>query len=123
MKSALNLILLVGLFISGCSSDDVVVVTENQIEFEAICDTECFSSAFIQRDSEIIWQINEDFNGTWTKSHAFELKEGDRVQLFAMPKDGKHHIIKTRIYVDGVKQAEQDKVCHAGGGCGYSEGP
>ncbi len=89
----------------------------NKIEFKATCDTECYVSAFIDRGGELIWQENPEFKDEFYLEKKTVLKPDDKVLLFVSPKDGKTHYIQTEILIDGVKVANQNKVCHAGGGC------
>ena len=89
----------------------------NKIEFKATCETACYSSAFIDRGGEIIWQESIDFENEFFLEKKTVLLPDDKVLLFVSPKDGKTHYIQTEILIDGVKVANQNKVCHAGGGC------
>jgi len=88
------------------------------IRFEAKCDTKCHVEGFVNRDGEIIKRtVVNEFTDSWEEKFHFELQEDDAITLFVLPADGKTHLIKTAIYVDGELLADQDKVCHAAGGC------
>lgn len=110
-------ILLSAMLMVGCGAEEVPVQKSNEIEFKAECNTLSSASAFINRDDEIIWQETKEFTDNFELSHSTILEEGDKVLLFVMPRDGEVHLIKTEIYIDGELQANQNKVCHAGGGC------
>jgi hypothetical protein len=113
------LILMTALMMSACGGDEVPTVKENVIEFKADCPTICSASAFIDRNSEIVWQETIDFTNKFELTHKTALQPGDKVLLFVMPRDGKVYLIKTEIFIDGALQANQNKVCHAGGGCSF----
>jgi hypothetical protein len=113
--------LFVGILMAGCNGDEVPAIKGNVIEFKAECNTDCSASAFIDRNREIVWQETVEFTDNFELSHTTELQEGDKVLLFVMPRDGEVHIIKTEIFIDGVLQANQNKVCHAGGGCSFTK--
>ncbi|MFT5725293.1 MAG: hypothetical protein ACI9JN_002417 [Bacteroidia bacterium] len=114
------LILFASLLLTACGGDEVPVIKGNDIEFKATCNTLCSATAFIDRGREIIWEETLDFTNTLELSHNFDLQVGDKVLLFVMPRDGEVHLIKTEIYIDEVLQANQNKVCHAGGGCSFT---
>lgn len=107
--------------LAGCSADETPVKKGNEIIFKAECNTTCSVSAFIDRNSEIVWQETTEFDNQFELMHNTVLEEGDKVLLFVMPKDGKIHVIKTEIFIDGELQANQNKVCHAGGGCSFTQ--
>lgn len=115
------MVLLSAAILAGCSGDEIPVQMGNTIDFKAECNTLCSASAFIDRNSEIIWQETKEFTDNFELSHTTTLEEGDKVLLFVMPRDGEVHVIKTEIYIDGTLQANQDKVCHAGGGCSFEK--
>lgn len=116
----LNILLLfTSLMLFGCSADETPIKTGNEIVFKAECNTLCSVSTFIDRNSEIIWQETSEFTNIFTYSHTKVLESGDKVLLFVMPRDGNVHLIKTEIFIDGELQANQNKVCHAGGGCSF----
>jgi hypothetical protein len=112
-------LLFTALLVFGCSSDEVPVKTGSDIVFKAECNALCSVSTFIDRDREIIWQETTEFADSFEFKHNTTLETGDKVLLFVMPLDGKVHVVKTEIYIDGELQANQNKVCHAGGGCSF----
>ena len=120
MKQIL-LLMFSAVILAGCGADEVPVQKGNKIDFKAECNTFCSASAFIDRNSEIIWQETTEFTDNFELSHTMELLEGDKVLLFVMPRDGEVQVIKTEIYIDGTLQANQNKVCHAGGGCSFEQ--
>lgn len=113
------LLIFTAILFAGCGADEVPVQKGNKIEFKAACDTKCSASAFIDRNREIVWQETIEFTDNFELSHTYDLQEGDKVLLFVMPLDGEVHLIKTEIFIDGELQANQNKVCHAGGGCSF----
>ena len=118
----INLIILLGvLVLASCNADETPVKSGNFIEFKATCDSDCSVSPFIDRNSEIIWQETAEFTDVFESNHTTDLQPGDKVLLFVMPLDGNVHVIKTEIYIDGELQANQNKVCHAGGGCSFEQ--
>ena len=117
------ILLLATFFFTSYSSDEDSSITKLiEIEFKATCDTKCNASAFIQRGNDIIWQENIEFTDQWELNHKANLDTDDKVLLFVIPSDGQVHLIKTEIYIDGELQANQNKVCHAGGGCSFTKG-
>ena len=118
----LNLIILFGaLILASCNADETPTKSGNFIEFKATCDATCSVSAFIDRGSEITRQETAEFTDEFELTHTADLLPGDKVLLFVMPRDGEVHVIKTEIYIDGKLQANQNKVCRAGGGCSFEQ--
>ncbi|MFT5512827.1 MAG: hypothetical protein ACI8SE_001226 [Bacteroidia bacterium] len=113
------ILLFTALLMFGCRADEVPIKTVSDIVFKAKCNTLFSVSTFIDRGREIIWQETTEFADSFEFNHNTTLEAGDKVLLFVMPLDGKVHVIKTEIYIDGELQANQNKVCHAGGGCSY----
>ena len=55
--------------LAGCGADEVPVKKGNKIDFKAECNTFCSASAFIDRNSEIIWQETTEFTDNFELSH------------------------------------------------------
>ncbi len=71
----------------------------------------------MNRVNEIIKRtVIEEFTNSRKEEFPFKLEEGDDITLIVLPSYGKPHLIKTKIFIDGVPSANQDKVCHAAGG-------
>lgn len=116
------LLVMATFFLASCSGDEDSTITKmSDIQFKAKCDATCNASAFIQRGNDIIWQENIEFTAEWELNHKTNLETNDKVLLFIMPRDGEVHLIQSEIYIDGVLQANQNKVCHAGGGCSFTK--
>jgi hypothetical protein len=111
----ISFLLAAGLF--SCK-DAEEVNKANLILFEAECNTASYVEGFVDRGGEIVQRTTvKELNGKWSEEMRLELQTDDKVLLFVTPNDGQTHLIKTAIYIDGELKANQDKVCHAVGGC------
>jgi hypothetical protein len=117
MRKLLQIALIASMGLMACSKKDVAPkIQKNQIRFTAQSSADLHISTFIDRQGQIIWQETTQ-SSAFDNTIEYELKTNDRVMVAATPADGKWHVIKTEIYIDGVLRKAQDKLCKGAGGC------
>ena len=117
LKHLVFALAIIPMIFSSCKKEDKTPEeVKKKIVFVAESNTALEVFTFIDRDRTIIWEETEEAT-VFRKELEYNLEPNDKVVVFAMPKDGKYHVIKTQVFIDGVLKKEQNKVCHAGGGC------
>ena len=109
MKQILILIAIAALTFTSCKKENKAPEEiKNKIVFVAESNTPLSVVTFIDRNRTIIWEETEEAS-IFRKEIEYKLEPNDKVIVFAMPKDGKHHVIKTQVYIDGVLKKSKTK--------------